>query len=420
MRVRKTEVLVVGAGPTGLLTALLLAEAGIDVQIIDREKRTAARSYACALHGNTLKLLDRLGLAAAVLERGRRVNAIAFYDGEARRTAAWFSGLGGDFPFLVVLPQSELEDILEQRLREKSGLKVKWNHRFDGLQSQEEDSVVATVEQLEGTAMGYIAPHWETMVKKRFPIRAQFLVGADGHNSLVRQRLGIEYELSGTAQSFVGCEFTSETSGEDEVRVVMDETTTNVLWPLSENRYRWTFQLIHSEAPAEFPEKERLSAPQAEKLLNDRIRANLHKLVHGRAPWFTAEIKDILWCKQARFEQRLGKSFGRDRCWLAGDAAHQTGPVGVQSLNAGFAEAEQLAGILTKILHEEAPMAALETYERERQMDWRRLLGLTGGLRAKNGSDAWVQKRSARLLSCLPASGEDLPRLAGQLGLEFA
>src|SRR6266542_217796 len=112
MSERKTEVLVVGAGPTGLLTALLLAEAGIEVQIIDRKERTAAHSYACALHGKTLKLLHGLGLADSILERGRRVHTMAFYDGESRRGETRFSELGGEYPFLVVLPQSDLEAIL--------------------------------------------------------------------------------------------------------------------------------------------------------------------------------------------------------------------------------------------------------------------------------------------------------------------
>ena len=95
MREERTEVLVVGAGPVGLLTAILLAEAGIEVRIIDREERTTARSYACALHPRTLKLLDRMGLAAPIIERGRRIEKIAFYDGATRQAEVKLSELGG-------------------------------------------------------------------------------------------------------------------------------------------------------------------------------------------------------------------------------------------------------------------------------------------------------------------------------------
>src|ERR1035441_10449506 len=98
MREERTEVLVVGAGPVGLLTAILLAEAGIEVRIIDREDRTTSRSYACALHPRTLKLLEGLGLAAPVLEAGRRVEKIAFYDGATRQAEVKLSQLGGGVP----------------------------------------------------------------------------------------------------------------------------------------------------------------------------------------------------------------------------------------------------------------------------------------------------------------------------------
>src|SRR5689334_19118567 len=117
MRETQTEVLVVGAGPVGLWSALLLAERGIEVALIDRETRTTARSYACAVHPGTLRLLDRLGLAQSVIERGRRVDTVAFYDGPNRQAEVCLSKLGGEFPFLVILPQNALENLLEQRLR---------------------------------------------------------------------------------------------------------------------------------------------------------------------------------------------------------------------------------------------------------------------------------------------------------------
>src|SRR4051812_4822771 len=173
MKTDRTEVLVVGAGPVGLLTAILLAEAGIKVEIIDREDRPAARSYACALHSPTIQLLDRLGLAEPLMAQGRPIHGIAFYDGDTRCAEIKLSALGGKFPFLLVLPQSSLEEILEQRLLRSAGVRVKWNHRFAKVEPEDED-VVATVEKLGGTALGYIVPHWETVVQKEISIRAKF------------------------------------------------------------------------------------------------------------------------------------------------------------------------------------------------------------------------------------------------------
>ena len=417
MREERTEVLVVGAGPVGLLTAVLLAEAGIEVRIIDREERTAARSYACALHPKTLRLLDGMGLAAPILERGRRTEKIAFYDGASRQAELNLSRLGGQYPFMVILPQNAFEDVLEQRLR-KAGATVNWNHRFHDYQS-DGDMVVATVEELGATGTGYIVPHWETVVKRNFPIRAQFLIGADGHSSMVRRRLGIEHTRIAGPEFFAAYEFESGEKVEDEVRVVLDQTTTNVLWPLPGERYRWTFQVLRSDMGSEFPEKERRAMRFAEKAVDERIRQYVEKVAKQRAPWFSAGVKEITWCTEVVFEQRVVRQFGRDRCWLVGDAAHQTGPVGVQSMNVGLAEAAGLAAALRRVLREKAPLNLLETCDREWQAQWRRLLGLTGGLKPRNETSPWVRERRARLLSCLPASNEDLSPLADQLRLEF-
>ena len=417
MREERTEVLVVGAGPVGLLTAILLAEDGVEVRIIDREERTTSRSYACALHPRTLKLLDGLGLAAPVLEAGRRIEKIAFYDGAARQAEVKLSQLGGAFPFMAILPQNAFESLLEQRLR-KLGVAVNWNHRFADFQAEAE-TMAATVEELGATATGYIVPHWESIVKRSFPIRAQFLVGADGYGSLVRQRAGLEHTRVVGPAFFAAYEFEPEGKVEDEVRVVLDQSTTNVLWPLPGDRYRWTFQVLKAEMASEFPEKERRGVRFAEKNVDERIRQYVERVAKQRAPWFSAGVKAITWCTEVVFEQRMAQQFGRGRCWLAGDAAHQTGPVGVQSMNVGMAEAATLAGALRKILRDKAPLNLLETCNREWQAEWRRLLGLTGGLKPRSDTSPWVQDRRARILSCLPASHEDLARLSGQIGLDL-
>jgi 2-polyprenyl-6-methoxyphenol hydroxylase-like FAD-dependent oxidoreductase len=415
MREAQTEVLVVGAGPVGLWSALLLAERGIDVTLIDREARTTARSYACALHPATLRLLDRQGLAESVIERGRRVETIAFYDGATRQGEIKLSKLGGEFPFLVVLPQSALESLLEQRLR-AAGVPVHWNHRFEGL-TEDELAVSAVIEELEGTSTGYVVPHWETVVKNRSTLRAQFLIGADGHNSMVRPRAGFEYQSAGKTESFAAFEFETELKPADELRVVLDDMTTNVLWPLGENRYRWTFQLLRSELSGDFPGKDRRAVRVAEAAIDERIRQYVQKVAHQRAPWFESEITRVNWCTEVTFERRLVAHFGRNRCWLAGDAAHQTGPVGVQSMNMGFSEAEALASILRKVLREAAPLQLLDGYDRDQQTEWRTLLGLSGGLKPRGLASAWAAQRCARILPCLPGYGPDLAALAGQLGL---
>src|ERR1017187_8162759 len=211
-----------------------------------------------------------MGLAVPVLERGRRVQTVAFYDGASRRAEVKLSELGGEFPFMVILPQNDFEGVLEERLL-KAGVTVNWNHRFDDVQNAGE-TVVVNVEGLGATATGYIVPHWEGVVKRSFPVRAQFLVGADGFDSLVRRRLSIENTCVAEPELFAAYEFEPEEKVEDEVRVVLDESTTNVLWPLPGNKYRWTFQMLKSEMPSGFPAKERRGVRFAQKAIDERIR----------------------------------------------------------------------------------------------------------------------------------------------------
>jgi 2-polyprenyl-6-methoxyphenol hydroxylase-like FAD-dependent oxidoreductase len=416
MREAQTEVLVVGAGPVGLWSALLLAEAGVQVTIIDREQRTTARSYACALHSHTLSLLQEVGLGQALLERGRRVQRVGFYDGQTQRAELDLAKLGGDFPYLLILPQSELEGVLEARLRQ-AGVTVQWNYRFQDF-TEESEMIEATIEELGGTGTGYIVPHWETLVRDRAPLRAQFVIGADGQNSTVRQRAHIESERLSEVTSFAAYEFEPDQPPGDELRVAL-EGTTNVLWPLAGNRCRWTFQMLHAELQSAFPEKERRSARLAQPTVDERIRQYVEKVAQKRAPWFNAGVKEITWCTEVSFEQRVVKQFGRSRCWLCGDAAHQTGPAGVQSMNAGLHEARKLTRMLRRILSQEAGMDSLRRSDQPELDQWRRLIGLAGGLQGRNNTDKWVLAHAARILPCLPATGPDLIRLADQLGLDW-
>ena len=415
MKETHTEVLVVGAGPVGLWTALLLAERGIEVILIDAETRTAARSYACALHPATLDLLDNYGLADSAIERGRRIETVAFYDGTTRQAEISFSKLGRAFPFLLVLPQNALEGLLEQRLR-AAGVNVRWDHRFAEL-AQEEDRVTTVIEQLEGTSTGYIVPHWETVVKHRATLHSEFLVGTDGHNSMVRAQAGLDYQRLHGAESFAAIEFDSEAAALNELRVVLDQETTNVLWPLGENRFRWTFQRLHAEPQNEFPEKERRAVRLSQPIVDEQVRQYVQKIARQRAPWFEGSIKKVHWCSEVSFERGLVARFGRKRCWLAGDAAHQTGPVGIQSMNMGFAEAASLASTLHKVLREGGALREFGKYEQQQQTEWHRLLGQAGHLKPLSGAPAWAAKCADRLLPCLPAYGQDLEKLAQQLQL---
>ena len=145
----------------------------------------------------------------------------------------------------------------------------------------------------------------------------------------------------------------------------------------------------------------------------------LEQLIAARAPWWTARPTQIYWSTLALFESRLARSFGKGGLWLAGDAAHQAAPVGVHSMNSGLVEARELAVRIMRILRAGGETSLLEEFAARTHEAWQRLLA-GREVRALPGADPWVGQNRARILACVPALGDDLEPLLGQIGLTVA
>jgi 2-polyprenyl-6-methoxyphenol hydroxylase-like FAD-dependent oxidoreductase len=413
---KQAEVLVVGAGPVGLFAAAELKRRGVDVYVADAESGGTGMSYALALHPDSVDLLDRLDLGAGVTEAAYRVERVAFYEGPERRAVFDLAALGGRYPFLSILPQSALEGSL-QRWLEKHKVKIHWQHRVASIRPKAE-GVEADVERWGVDSVGYAFAHDERVVEKVFPFRARYLLGTDGHRSLVRRFLDVDYESLAEPALFAVFEFETGYDAAQEARVILDEGTTNVLWPLPGGRCRWSFQLTDIQEFSGERVKSRLSS-LGRWLLPTLTRDRMEALIAERAPWFEAGLGDVLWSVAIRFERRLATAFGGGRLWLAGDSAHLASPVGMHSMNVGLREAADLAERFEGILHRDRPEAILEEYNRERRAEWKTLLGVDGGARPTGAADPFVARNAERLLSSAPASGEALDRLLGQVGLRL-
>jgi len=411
------EVLVVGAGPVGLFSALILARRGVRVQIVDKDWRTGAHSYALALHSSSFRLLDSVGLLPAVLERAYRVETIGLYDESDRRAEVCLGGQTDVPGFVAVLPQDALEQLLEAALK-KLGVSVLWNHELSRLVA-DADRAVATVDKLEKDSVGYSAAHTEWTVAKTFEWDVRYVIAADGHRSRVRRSLGIAYPEVGQSQQYAVFEFKTDTELPSEMRLMLGERTTDVVWPLPGGYCRWSFQ-IDGAAPEAERTKDRVAVQFGRTqfpLLNEE---RLKQLLAERAPWFKGSVDEIVWRLVVRFERRLADSFGSGRVWLAGDAAHMTAPAGMQSMNVGLDEANRLAGVIAGILRGGESPAGLEAYGQDSLRRWRQLLSLDGGVKPTAQADPWIRQRADRIPACLPASGERLATLLSQLGLETA
>ena len=150
---RETDVLIVGAGPVGLITALSLVEQGVKVTILDKHWRTHAHSYALALHPDSLRLLDELGLAQELIDKAQMVERLGFYDGADHKVDVDLSKLKSKFPYAIVVPQSSLEWALESRLQQR-GVTVLWNHELTDLRNAG-NHMTADVTRYDKQSLGY-------------------------------------------------------------------------------------------------------------------------------------------------------------------------------------------------------------------------------------------------------------------------
>ena len=409
---RKTDVLVVGGGPTGLLAALALAEEGVAVEVIEEQADTAGHSYALALHPASMAVLERLDLRGPAVAVGRRIRRLALYEKAERRAEL---PVGDAHLPLLALPQSGLETLLSERLAQK-GVRVHWSHRLARLEPGA-TGVTAIVHRLERETTGYAVARSGWVVDKEFRYDASYVLGADGHGSLVRRILEIPFEETSPSQVYAVVECAPRGEPLDEMRLMLGDGAIDALWPLPSGRVRFSFAV---DAPEVLPEerfKSRLVTQVGERFFHHRDAATMRSMIAARAPWFDLDPDSLGWSIEVRFERRLAGSFGRDRVWLAGDAAHLTLPAGMQSMNSGLREAVDLAARLAAAVRREGPGDVLEAYGQERLREWQFLLGTTGGLKAGAGTPPFAEKHAARLLACLPGTDEGLDAIAAPIGL---
>lgn len=414
---KPVDVLVVGAGPVGLFSAVLLAEHGLRVRVVDAERRIGAHSYALGLHPRSLQLLDEAGILGPILAEGRRIDTLAIYDERERRATLRLTELPVEHPYVIALRQDVLERLLEERLEHLRN-RVHWNHRVVDWQTRDDHFVVA-MQKLGKVSAGYAVALLESVIEGTEHLETRFIIGADGHRSLVRRQLEIPFQPAGATARFAVFEFATDAVLNAEACLVFRENDLNVLWPLPGGRCRWSFQIVDESDLTDSREKQRLAVQIQTAAYPALSEADLRTLLAERAPWFKGSIGPIDWAMAVQFERRLAGEFGRGRIRLAGDAAHMTWPAGMQSMNLGLSEAHALAGRIARIVRDTASDSLLDDYAAASRAEWRRLLGLDEELLSAPGTSQWLAANAGRLLPSIPASGAELPQLLRQVGLAF-
>ena len=355
-----TDVLIAGAGPTGLMLANQLGRRGIRVMIVDRHSGPAQQTRAMAVHARTLEIYSRLGIAERALALGRRGNGANMWAAGKLSARIPLGDIGksvSPFPFVLMLGQDDNERIMGEHLRNWD-IAVQWNTELVAFE-QAADHVTATLKQPDGTTR---------------EVTAAYLAGCDGGHSTVRELCGI---------TFPGAPY-------EHVFFVADTEATGHMVPEELNVYLWR-NGFHLFFPMRGKDRWRVIGILPEKL-QDRDDVTFDELSPDIQLEADANLtfKECSWFSTYRIHHRAASKFRDRRCFLLGDAAHVHSPMGGQGMNTGLQDAYNLAWKLALVVEARANETLLDSYEAERLPVARRLLSTTDRAFTMLVSDSWL------------------------------
>ncbi len=347
----QTDVLIVGAGPAGLVTATVLADHGVDVKIVDRKSGPVEQSRAAIVHVRTLELLDRLGIADRAVARGVKTTHVEIYQRGRRVGDFPLGGRGSEaltpFPFALGLQQDRTERLLAERLAEH-GRHVEWDTELVAL-TDTPDGLRARVQRADGVQQ---------------TISARWVVGADGARSPVRHALGIGFAGSTYEQTGLLADVSIDLPADADlpagtVRLNLTSGGFVGMFGLRNGRYR-LFGAVPPQLTVRSSSADVSHEAYAEVALADVQR------------WFDeyfaidARLQHAAWTALFRIHSRIADSFRAGNVFLVGDAAHIHSPAGGQGMNLAIGDAFNLAWKLALVVNGQAHERLLDSYQAER------------------------------------------------------
>lgn len=340
------DVLIAGAGPTGMVLALCLVKLGANIRIIDKSVEPGTTSRALAVQARTLELYQQLGLAEAVVRQGHQVPAVNLWAKGHQAARLPFETIGSDltpYPFLQIFPQEQHEKLLVERL-ELLGVSIERRTELLGF-VDEGEQVAARLRGPEG---------------REERCTATYVIGCDGARSIVRQIVGAGFPGGTYRQVFYVADV--EASGpaiNGELHVDLDEADFLAVFPLAGDGRARLIGTVRDERA-------------------DRAETLAFEDVSGRAMQnLKVEVRKVNWFSTYHVHHRVADHFRKGHAFLLGDAAHIHSPAGGQGMNTGIGDAFNLAWKLAMVLEGRASDSLLDSYETERIGFARRLVATT-------------------------------------------
>nr|WP_298110537.1 FAD-dependent monooxygenase [uncultured Pseudomonas sp.] len=338
----KSHVLIVGGGPTGMTLALQLQRFGIGFRLIDKRRKEPSGSKALSINPASLNLLDDLGVAEKLVDLGHKTEVINLVYDNRPLMRARFARLPSKFPFFLMLPQPETEQVLEQRLNEL-GHSIERDCELLGLR-QHDDGVEVELR----TGDGRERQHFD------------YVVGCDGGLSKVRNELELDFSGYDYNMHFILADLRIEWQGarEQGFYFIRDDGFL-ILLPLKDGYHRIVIK-VNEQCPPGYK-------PSLEEIRDYIARYEIPGL----------QVSDPIWLSSAPFYNRSAATIRRGRVFLAGDAAHLFSPIGGFGMNSGIADAFNLGWKLGYTLNGLGNDELLQSYVEEREQNTRTLLAKT-------------------------------------------
>ena len=344
---RKTvDVLIAGAGPTGLVLALWLAKSGVKVRVVDKAAEPGTTSRALAVQARTLEFYRQLGVADSVVARGLKMEAVNFWV-RGRKTARLPVGEIGQgmspFPYVLIFPQDEHEKLLIEHL-EAAGVEVERPVEFLGFE-ETSGGVVARLKRANG---------------REESCEARYVCGCDGAHSTLRGQIRAGFPGGTYVQLFYVADVRAKGPVVDkELHVALDDADFLAVFPLKDDGTARLIGTVRQEPASDSPEL----------TWQDVSGAAMERL--------GLEVDKVNWFSTYRVHHRVAGAFRRGRAFLLGDAAHIHSPAGGQGMNTGIGDAVNLGWKLAAVLKGRAEEKLLDTYQSERIAFARQLVATT-------------------------------------------
>ncbi|WP_216590684.1 FAD-dependent monooxygenase [Streptomyces brasiliscabiei] len=383
------QVVVVGAGPTGLLLAGDLAAAGVPVTLVEkRGHRISNLSRAFVVHARTLEQLDARGLADALEAKGRPLDRISLFG----RLSVRLDTLPSRFNHLLVIPQYEVERVLERRAVE-AGVRFRYETEVTAIEQGAEAGDGA------GADPGVVTVAVRTADGGTDRLTAAYVVGTDGHRSAVRTAIGLPFPGRSVIRSVVLADVRLDEEPEQVLTANAVGDAFAFIAPFGDGYHR----VIGWHRGHDVPDTEPLGL--------DEVR-EITRLALGR----DYGMRDARWMSRFHSDERQAPAYRVGRVLLAGDAAHVHTPAGGQGMNTGLQDAANLSWKLAAVLGGHADPALLDTYEAERHPVGRAVLRSSGGIvRLALAKSPWMLGLRAALTTLVDRVPPVRARAVGQV-----